>query len=779
MIWYFTPYSASDLAMAIFAGFFCFHLGQMAYHGWSSGSRHAFYLALAVGSVGLLFLSIFLYEALYWPVGLYVQPVSALPPTLLVPLMVLFAYHFPEAYPRHKREIQLAKVFIFLLLCMELAFFIHRLIELGHGKVLYRPAYTDFQYVLASVWFFIALLRQLSSADGRALPLWRKIVAPQGWAANTLRSMTLISLCLVALTSINMLRNYGILDATTTKSIYSLASLLVLLVFLIIYLNNQPQRSSFLVKLTGVILAVVLVTVGLIGVLLGRGYVARYQPPGWVSGETGYRFTPTDTGGYVAAGLDSALEADFGPRLGEFPSKLDLPFAFPFFGQNQQITYIQPDALLSFERAFTRADSQLDYGSTPAIYATHFDFFEHSERAAVHARADAQRAIITWAGDDSAIQLILYPNGVFDLLLRDVPSPTPMSLFKRWESAPLLAVLPGSAPAAPLPVRFDAALPLEIPSQGAAQDFHEPFRRAMHEEFSVLSAMLLMVSILLVAGMPYLFRRFFTRPLDTLLEGMRRVDAGKLDTRLPVAFNDEIGELTESFNKMIAEQERLIAELEERVDERTAEVLEQRQELAAQNERQRLARNLHDSITQSLHSIALFANTALYQLKREDHSGLERALLVLNDAAKLSVKEMRLFLFELMPHADETDYLQLLQARLDSVENRAGVHVESSFSGAAFISHRFQEGIYYIATEALNNALKHALSERIYVSVEANKRQFRLEVRDFGRGFKLDESLDLGMGLSNMQERATLLGGQLEIESPADGGTRVVFHGKF
>ena len=113
------------------------------------------------------------------------------------------------------------------------------------------------------------------------------------------------------------------------------------------------------------------------------------------------------------------------------------------------------------------------------------------------------------------------------------------------------------------------------------------------------------------------------------------------------------------------------------------------------------------------------------------------------------------------------------------MEKRSGVRVESRFSRIAFIPQTFQEGIYYIATEALNNALKHAFSERISVSIEASKQQFRLEVRDFGRGFKLDESLDLGMGLSNMQERAAVLGGQLEIESPADGGTRVVFHGKF
>jgi signal transduction histidine kinase len=202
---------------------------------------------------------------------------------------------------------------------------------------------------------------------------------------------------------------------------------------------------------------------------------------------------------------------------------------------------------------------------------------------------------------------------------------------------------------------------------------------------------------------------------------------------------------------------------------------EQRQRTAVVEERQRLARELHDSVTQSLYSITLFAEAATDMLVDGKPDQAAAYLRELSDTARESLREMRLLIFELHPPLLEKEGLAgALQARLEAVETRGGLHAELWVVGEGRLPIVVEEGLYRIAQEALNNVLKHSKARRVTVRLQLSDGAACLEVADDGVGFDprlLPEKG--GLGLSGMQERAEQLGAKLVVESRPGNGTTV------
>ncbi|MCL4393668.1 MAG: GAF domain-containing sensor histidine kinase, partial [Chloroflexi bacterium] len=196
---------------------------------------------------------------------------------------------------------------------------------------------------------------------------------------------------------------------------------------------------------------------------------------------------------------------------------------------------------------------------------------------------------------------------------------------------------------------------------------------------------------------------------------------------------------------------------------------------AALAERSRLARDLHDSVTQSLYSVTLYAEAAARLLSTGDHVQAASHLRELRDTAQEALREMRLLIFELRPLAlDKTGLAEALQNRLDSVELRGGIKAELHVEGKERLTPRLQEELYHIAQEALNNALKHSGAARVRINLRFLEQAVELEVCDEGTGFELEQSVHGGgLGVNGMKERAQKIGGALEIDSAPGKGTRV------
>ena len=205
-----------------------------------------------------------------------------------------------------------------------------------------------------------------------------------------------------------------------------------------------------------------------------------------------------------------------------------------------------------------------------------------------------------------------------------------------------------------------------------------------------------------------------------------------------------------------------------------AQLRQRAEETAVQEERRRLARDLHDSVTQSLHSLVLSADTANYLLGQNRPEPLRDSLGRLGESARQALKEMRLLLYELrLALLEPMNLVEVLQTRLEAVEQRAGIEARLVVDGPADWPRAWEEELYCIAMEALNNALKHARASQVLVRLRGTQNWVELEVADNGRGFDPQQRPAGGMGLHTMAERARRLGGELAIESAPGAGTKV------
>jgi len=221
--------------------------------------------------------------------------------------------------------------------------------------------------------------------------------------------------------------------------------------------------------------------------------------------------------------------------------------------------------------------------------------------------------------------------------------------------------------------------------------------------------------------------------------------------------------------------------LEELVVQRTAELensqskfYQQAQETAVKEERQRLARELHDSVIQLLYSMNLLSSG--WKKKAEDGQMVDpvASFQQLENIGLQALKEMRLLIHQMRPPVlEEVGLVGALKQRLESVEERVNVETELVTDGSMPLLSQFvEEQLYDIAQEALNNALRHAQANIIFVRIQCQNGQLDLTVQDNGLGFNPENNSN-GIGLQSMHERAEAIAAQLDVFSAPQEGTTV------
>jgi PAS domain S-box-containing protein len=196
---------------------------------------------------------------------------------------------------------------------------------------------------------------------------------------------------------------------------------------------------------------------------------------------------------------------------------------------------------------------------------------------------------------------------------------------------------------------------------------------------------------------------------------------------------------------------------------------------AALEERQRLARELHDSVSQALYGIALGARTARALLGRgSPPDGVDEWLEYVLSLAEAGMTKMRALIFELRPESLETEGLIVaLKQQAAALEARHEIPVHTTLGEEPDLSLETKEAIYRIAQEALHNTVKHARASRAELRFESDARGIVLEVSDDGGGFDPSRDFSGHLGLKSMRERATRLGGTLRVDSAPGGGTTI------
>jgi two-component system sensor histidine kinase UhpB len=276
----------------------------------------------------------------------------------------------------------------------------------------------------------------------------------------------------------------------------------------------------------------------------------------------------------------------------------------------------------------------------------------------------------------------------------------------------------------------------------------------MDEELAVLAAAIALVA----AANVYLLRRL-VGPVQALTALARRVDLTSPGQRMPAAEpTSEAGELALTFNEMLGR-------LEGERREATGRVL-----AAQEAERLRIAQELHDQVGQELTAVLL----GLSRVQTQASPALREDLTAVQDVARASLEDVRRIAIELRPEAlDDLGLESALAVLAERLSERLGLDV--TLTMPRDLPELGREGelvVYRVAQEALTNVARHSGVDRAELTVAQQPGQLSLIVRDRGRG--LPAASAPGTGMRGMQERAALIGAELQIrDRPEEAGCEV------
>ncbi len=236
-----------------------------------------------------------------------------------------------------------------------------------------------------------------------------------------------------------------------------------------------------------------------------------------------------------------------------------------------------------------------------------------------------------------------------------------------------------------------------------------------------------------------------------------------LEHDTPGAFTDRVTDLALAFTDQAAiaiENARLYTEA---------------QQLAALRERQKLARELHDSVSQVLYGIVLGVKTAQMQISSAGGGPIQETLSYILSLAEGGVYEMRALIFELRPESLETEGLAAaLNRQAEMLRTRYDIAVDASCNDEPVIPIAAKETLYRVAREAIQNIIRHADAAHVTISLAADDEIVTLEIADDGAGFDPAGEFPGHLGLQSMRERVEEKGGDITIASTPGEGTRII-----
>lgn len=284
------------------------------------------------------------------------------------------------------------------------------------------------------------------------------------------------------------------------------------------------------------------------------------------------------------------------------------------------------------------------------------------------------------------------------------------------------------------------------------------------EHLPELVALFAVTGTLLSVLINWIVLRAAFRPIEVLEQTADEVRRGNFHVRAPaVTFSDpDLDNLTSTFNAML---DTLVG-YQERLRE-----LSQRALTAQEEERRRIARELHDDPAQSLTALLVLLKM-LHDRQQPTDGTVLRELI---DLTSSTLESIRAIAQELRPPVlDDLGLVAALEGLAMQYRQRFGLTVQVQIRGQCQrLAPEIELALYRIAQEALTNVAKHAGTDRATLELAFEADRVALSIADRGKGFDLNEVLGSGLGLFSMRERAQLVHGTLEVKTKPGAGTRV------
>ncbi|RDI47860.1 sensor histidine kinase [Falsibacillus pallidus] len=280
--------------------------------------------------------------------------------------------------------------------------------------------------------------------------------------------------------------------------------------------------------------------------------------------------------------------------------------------------------------------------------------------------------------------------------------------------------------------------------------------------------------LLIILSLYFGFRGgyLFKGRLDSLLTFVTTLRSGKFSARITKSENDEIGLITDELNHLAQFIQDQVKSLQRLADEKS-ELANQAHHAAVIEERQRLARELHDSVSQQLFALGMLSSAAI-RIIEEDSNQAKGMLEQVAQIASKAQGEMRALLLHLRPIDLKGDSLREGLIKLvRELKEKSNLEIEMRIEEIEHLSKGTEAHVFRIVQEALSNILRHAHAEKVKIVLERSKDMLHLYISDDGKGFGVHASKMTSFGLQSMRERCEELGGVFQIRSKENEGTYI------
>jgi len=503
----------------------------------------------------LFLISFFLYYSVLPAWQYWVVPITYITPLIVLPILIQFVYCFPRPLPSQRVEAKIVLILSSTFLLIGAALYIHFVFVVTSGSPYPTPLFKVMSLfiTLEFLWCLSVPIRRtilfsLKKIQGN---WFGNFLKPREKSAKATRDLALILTIPLCAGISASLRDIGILPAAITDYLILVVTILFYFALMVVYLNYAPEPSTFMAKLVGSSLVIVLMILATVGDLVNPLLRRTYQNENLVAQQQSIYFQPlhkpNNQEGFNITTAPSRFDSQLGRKL-ELKNQMSiaLEFPFPFTGRKWEKLYIDKNGVVTFgdplmSNAFW-ANQQI--GITPLWLDMKF-----ADDSGIYQKNEPGKLTITWynmveidAQMKRTLQLVLFADGSIHFNYRDIEG----------ARADLVGLFSGKGygATAKTVIQFLKDLPISTSTAAVFENYYQYYRQYVHRQLLPLVLIIIFASLIILLAFPIFFKTNLVKPLQSLLEGVKRVNQGELSKPVPVRCHDEVGFITASFNRM-------------------------------------------------------------------------------------------------------------------------------------------------------------------------------------------------------------------------------------
>lgn len=695
-----------------------------------------------------------------------------------------FAYHFPKSINSLRKEYNIIKV-IFIVINITFLFFliIYGILNMKYNywELEIVIGLYDYSIIIQFLWILIVFLRKVVFlSDNSSAKLWDRFFKPQGRSAKAIHSFGKLSILptLYAI-FIQFSPPYTPLYIYITYTYLLEMILFFTMVFLVIvFINHSYDYYTIKIKIVGLSLVTMLIFLSFLSFIRGIYNDSIYTNNNLIPDKTTISYRLLDDDQYFIDIIPYEFDNSFGEKV-EYTDdessrlSISLDFRFPLYDKyyNTIQFYNTGTVLLG--------DSKEGYygGFTPipAIIIMDMSLETDVSDGGVYVKNEEDKLTITWYKlpevgftEPNTFQLVIKDNGTIKMNISELNPGENYSIMNT--TASMIGILPGGQNMLKKKIRFNTDLPYtSAPKSGVYEDYLTDFFDYSHRNIAPFALIMLISSLFVIIVFPRMLRTSLIKPLYAIKEGIEKVNDGDLNVTVNPRYNDEIGYLTESFNKMVISMKK-------------ANKLKD-DFLANTSHELRTPLNGIIGIAESLIDGALgpLPESAINNLSMIVSSG-KRLSSLINDILDFSKLKEGVITLQERP-VDIKRNIEVVCLLSKPLISNKNINILSLVPEDIPPVIADQNRLQQILFNLLGNAIKFTSEGEICISVESDGKFVRVSVRDTGIGipkeqllnvFKSFEQIDAsisrefggtGLGLSITKNLVELQGGTITVES--------------